>query len=725
MRDVRVDERTGHGSESQLGIAVGLYIVLVIVHAVLGAPMHQPHIFPDELAYLGHARYLSGTGPLPDMGATSHYHFGYSLFLVPAFALFPDPVHTYRAVIITNAFLISTLFLVLYCTLHTYFGVRQRLSLGAAFTTCLYPAFLLQSNFAWAENALIPAYALFIATFAAFIRRSSRGTALLLGVLTGFLYTIHPRALPLLPLTALSLSALSIRRITPWATTIFGVAAMAVVLLATGVTNDHLRDLGWSPDHQTPSPVAFVARAGSPARIAGAMLAAAGQVLYLAQSTGGLFLIPPLWLAIVSRHDGPRAVVTQHDRATVLTVAFVLASSLALLAESAVAMAGGGTRADHLVYGRYNEMFLPHYLACGLVLLAKIGAPGRRILMPALVLAVIGALTAIVVGLRGNELVSRDFVAPNIFGIYPLVRALGHVDLGLISLTSVVLFLVIHRTFMRSAVAGLVVTGIVLAAGALYGNQYCTSAQAWIASRDDVPSRVRAMGHVETVSYDLAATVEQRMDLSDDRAARFFSSQYLLPRTRVRRFSSERGEIPESPVVISSRSWPDAEKLRARFVTSEAGADLALWLLPDAVHYETAAQSYIGVALGWRQFPGIWESGFHARERSRHGRFRWTDGAGRIVVPIEHRRPPTSLSVDLTPSSVTPHLRVRADGVELFSGPAWQGGERVFSLANVALRGWVTIELLSDTMVPGDSVPGSRDRRKLGVPVRGIRLLRN
>ena len=57
----------------------------------------------DELGYLGNARYIAGTSHLPDMQGTQLYHFGYSLFLLPAFWLFSDPVSTYRAVVVINA----------------------------------------------------------------------------------------------------------------------------------------------------------------------------------------------------------------------------------------------------------------------------------------------------------------------------------------------------------------------------------------------------------------------------------------------------------------------------------------------------------------------------------------------------------------------------------------------------------------------------------------------
>jgi hypothetical protein len=54
------------------------YLLLVTVHVACGWQIQQPWIFADELGYLGHARYLSGTGVFPNMGGATYYHFGYS-----------------------------------------------------------------------------------------------------------------------------------------------------------------------------------------------------------------------------------------------------------------------------------------------------------------------------------------------------------------------------------------------------------------------------------------------------------------------------------------------------------------------------------------------------------------------------------------------------------------------------------------------------------------------
>ena len=159
------------------------YVLLVLIHLFGGLQMQQPVVFADELGYLGNARYLAGAAHLPDLSGAAFYHFGYSIFLIPAFLLFSDPVQVYRAIMVINAFLISSLYFSLFYILHTVLGKEKKVSIVISFVTCLYPAFLLQSNIAWAENAFIPFYGLTIAGVGILLNHKSYPAAVLFGFL--------------------------------------------------------------------------------------------------------------------------------------------------------------------------------------------------------------------------------------------------------------------------------------------------------------------------------------------------------------------------------------------------------------------------------------------------------------------------------------------------------------------------------------------------------------
>ena len=151
------------------------FAALVAIHVLSGLPMEQPIIMADEVGYLGNARYLSGTAHLPDMWRSHFYHFGYSLFLLPAFWLFSNPLVTYKAVIAINALLMSALYFPLCSILGSFLDVPRGTARWIAFTCCLYPPLILYSDFAWSENAFVPAYALTIALFGRYLASRTAG----------------------------------------------------------------------------------------------------------------------------------------------------------------------------------------------------------------------------------------------------------------------------------------------------------------------------------------------------------------------------------------------------------------------------------------------------------------------------------------------------------------------------------------------------------------------
>jgi hypothetical protein len=135
------------------GIQLWPYLVLVCIHLASGLPVEQPLILADEVGYLGNARYLSGVAHMPDMRGTGFYHFGYSLFLLPAFWLFAEPEWVYRAAIATNALLVSALYFPLRFILVSTLGLSSTPARWIAFSCCLYPSLVLYSSLAWAESA--------------------------------------------------------------------------------------------------------------------------------------------------------------------------------------------------------------------------------------------------------------------------------------------------------------------------------------------------------------------------------------------------------------------------------------------------------------------------------------------------------------------------------------------------------------------------------------------
>ena len=128
------------------------------------------------------------------------------------------------------------------------------------------------------------------------------------------------------------------------------------------------------------------------------------------------------------------------------------------------------------------------------------------------------------------------------------------------------------------------------------------------------------------------------------------------------------------------------------------------------------------VAAKW--FWGVEQTGFHGQELSKDTP-RWTNGAAKLVVPLEKNRPPQALRVDLVSTGPQgKQLTVSVNGDVLFHETIPTGRwSKTFSLAGRSFNQHLTIELLSDTFVPAEVKKGTNDRRTLGVQVRAITLL--
>ena len=137
---------------------------------------------------------------------------------------------------------------------------------------------------------------------------------------------------------------------------------------------------------------------------------------------------------------------------------------------------------------------------------------------------------------------------------------------------------------------------------------------------------------------------------------------------------------------------------------------------------------YIGVNLGSEKALGVDESGFYGSEFWEKIHVRWTSSSARLVVPLNEKRLPMAMSVEIVSTGGVSQKRVRilGNGHQIFDGQiSDEPFSQVFSLARTPLGKQLIIELLSDTHIPKNTIKGSTDNRSLGVLVKDIRLLDN
>jgi hypothetical protein len=712
-------------------------LVVVAVHVLSGLDMEQPIILADELGYLGNARYLSGVGHLPEMQGCQFYHFGYSLFLVPAFWLFSDPVVVYKATTVINSLLVGALVGPLFLLLTATLRVPGQTARWVACACCLYPSLILYSSLAWSESAFVLFAALATALCARYLATKTTRDAVLFSAVAGFLYTIHPRGLPVLAAALVLVVALTCLRAVGVRQLFLSIAVMGSVFVVTRTVNAHLKAIGWGGRGEF-SATRLASRIMPDGDFPALLERAMGQLLYLVQASHGLVLVGLVavaWLVLKGLLSGSLR-RTLSDPISGVSV-FVLMSAAGIFAASCTSKLYSihgphGVRGANFIHGRYNEAFAVVFVAVALAECCRRGRSWRQLLVRAVaVTATVAVLTVVVAaeaddalvrqvagmpGVEPQEEIPRSQVdAVNVPGVYPLVHALGALDLRTMSVVTVVSFLVVTAVLRLLPLGGVALLGLVFSAFAYLNHRdYLRPAIERNTPRLEFVSRIAFLGPIPAASYDSA----------HHESTFYYGIQYLMPHTIFQKFESRNQEVPATEVVISGTRWRHARRLGAKFVLAAGRWDNALWLMPGDMQARLSLAVRQGRLLGTGPVLGVQESGFYRPETFGGQPGRWTAGAATLRVPVDASDPPVVLGIEtVVPGRKEVRLRVRANAIELLDrrvpGSAWSES---LSLREVPITDEVLIEIDSDTFSPADSVDGAGDRRRLGVVVQGIRL---
>jgi hypothetical protein len=385
-----------------------------IVHYWLADGARGPGIFADEVGYMANARYLAGGGII-DMSHTAFYAGGWSLAIAPLSRLFANnPGHFYASVIATQAVLAVFSVVLIGQLCRWLFDTRWSIATLAACTAGLYTAFVSNSGFVWSESALTFTL-LVVITASVWLLRTAADPqartrtlvigALVTGATAGYLVTVHRRTL------AAALALLVILGVYLWRTRKTSMAAVtivtfAVVTYAGQILNHELNHAIWKGKGGVDAS-AKVSTLLTAHGVKESIITGAGQTWYQLVATGGLVGIGVVALVLLAwNRTGPNA-----ERRT---AAGIVVAVFGLLLAVSVAFLANGSRADHVVYGRYVDIATPLLIAVGITWLAT--RPSTR----ALVIAAISLMVVLFGSLLVLELASSHLDRP-----YNRVTTLG------------------------------------------------------------------------------------------------------------------------------------------------------------------------------------------------------------------------------------------------------------------------------------------------------------
>ena len=693
--------------------------LLLLIQVSLALFREQPLRMSDEAVFLANALYLSGSGPMPTLHGAHYSAFGYSLFLVPAYWIFDHPNTIYTACLIISAFLLSTLYFGLYYVLKSLLGTPSRPAALAAFLTCLYPPILLRANFAWADAAYLPGFVFLVALFSVLLRQKSVRSSIVFGLLLGFMYTIHSRSLPLIPVAVFYLVVLGLFRSLPWRTVSAALAATGLIFIGTRLAIDHLRMASGAAIPQNPVGPVFTHFLSAQGFLE--IVAKANEyVLYLVQTSFGLFPVGALAVGYVlwqRRSTGLRSLAEDVPSAT---ITFFLLAWLGTLALGAAFIASGKDQAQFLIGGRYIDGVSAIFFGLGLVTILR----GMQLWTWRVAAFAVLSLA----GMTLAAYFSPTLILTSVFeaSAYPFLRVFGATPLAMVVASAVAavgfVFFSLARGRLRFAAVTIIACFFLLTTA--FGYFFAIlPLQDRVARSSSLASYIRAyLGSPPAIAYDTASY----------HPLSYFSYEFLLPHSRFLPFNSAMGELPPAPIVISSRSWSDAATLGAHFWQSEphvplVGADQALWTLPGPQQSDLLQHvDYTNTVLGGPLLPAwgidtpqgrpvqtvwaVWQRSFyHPEITTIETSLVWFDADATLRIPYGTRPPQAILLNFINPAGEEKPLQIDVNGESIFAGAIPSGNWCEAFPLPVGSGGSVNVEL-------------SRPTREL-LLVRGITLL--
>lgn len=155
---------------------------------IFNANVIGPTIQPDEGSYLATAAAIAGY----TNDFSSNFHGGYSILIAPAFLIADTPFDIWEVVRAINATLFASSVFGL-CLLAKYFSPISTLrhKYAAVGVVSLYPAWIIMAGYASSQVAFVSVFLFILLTYLRAIH-GGMGIWLVLGVLSGFLFWVHP-----------------------------------------------------------------------------------------------------------------------------------------------------------------------------------------------------------------------------------------------------------------------------------------------------------------------------------------------------------------------------------------------------------------------------------------------------------------------------------------------------------------------------------------------------
>ena len=332
-------------------------------------------IFPDEFAYWSYAARVNGYDWSAVTSLAPYYSYGYSLILIPIFALFKNAVTAYRVAVSINFIFLYIGFAALVRTMRSMVSDKKIPIILFSALAILLPCNLFYTQITLTEVFLVCLYITAGALLFHYLESDRLSTLFMLMLTLMYLYTVHMRTVGVL-LSAIMVLVFHIlsRKERRWHILVVLGTALVLFILADmlkqyaylsvygGINRELVADNDYSGQ------LAKIQYIFTGQGFYDFVIHILGKILYLGLATWGVFY----WgVYVLIKHVGKMLQsIKKHIPVTTqqMFALFVLFSVILQIVISTIYLLTLGEIGDY-TYGRYNEMVIPFVMVLGLVTL--------------------------------------------------------------------------------------------------------------------------------------------------------------------------------------------------------------------------------------------------------------------------------------------------------------------------------------------------------------------
>lgn len=410
-------------------------------------------ILDDEFGYWANAAYFAGYDWSGVASNIKYYSYGYSIILTPLFLIFDDPIVMYKVSILLNA-------IMLYCSFLLCYDISKKLSRDTnrtvliliSFVISMYPAYIVQTNVAWCESALIFFVWLLVRLLMSINDKSKQVTLLVLGMLSFYIYIIHQRAIGIVISSIIVVCIMKITNKITWTQLCWFFIGIVLLLSIHVAVKDNLQaNLYLSSQN-----IAANDFSGQIKKIRDLFTfngfinfirIYASQLFYIGTASFLMVFLAMYEIAIKLTssfkdlyYTRKLNIIDKNEKIFLymfLIIAFCFTTFISALFMTEP------SRIDHIVYGRYNEMLIGPIILIGFMNLISDKAKIRNIIYIITIYLFLTVITNLVLTIYGIE--SNNFI--NASGLYVKPTIANSYNVFTSSIISIIGFMCIYISF--------------------------------------------------------------------------------------------------------------------------------------------------------------------------------------------------------------------------------------------------------------------------------------